>query len=225
MSAERSEPVTSHHALRIFNKSGDFMVKHIIFDLGQVLVKVDLKPFIYQFSKAFKIEPDVLKTSKNNGAYYDFQLGKINGEDFHRITCEYFNQSVPFDSFKDIWLSMLAGEVEGTAEIVNKLFEKKYTLSLLSNTDPWHYQYCEKTIAALQKFENIFLSYDLGMRKPGVEIFLTVVEKLAAKPEQCLFIDDLEENIEAAKGLNFHTVLFQNADQLQYELREKGFEL
>ena len=201
------------------------MIKHFIFDLGRVLVKVDLKPFIYQFSKAFKIEPDALKKNDNNGAYLDFQVGKINGDEFHKITCEYFKQPVPLDRFKDIWSSMLAGEVEGTAEIVNKLFEKNYTLSLLSNTDPWHYQYCEKMIPVLQKFEKIFLSYDLRMRKPDAKIFLTVAEKLATKPEQCLFIDDLEENIEAAKSLNFHTVLFHNADQLRNELREEGIEL
>jgi epoxide hydrolase-like predicted phosphatase len=212
-------------ALRFFNESGDFMIKHIIFDLGRVLVKVDLKPFIYQFSKAFNIEPDTLKKNKDDGVHLDFQAGKITGEDFHRITCENFNQAVPIDRFKDIWSSMLAGAVEGTAEIVNKLVEKDYTLSLLSNTDPWHFQYCEKNIAALQKFERKFLSYDLRMRKPDAEIFLTVAEKLAAKPEQCLFIDDLEENIEAAKSLNFHTVLFQNAEQLRNELRETGIGL
>ncbi len=201
------------------------MIKNIIFDLGQVLVKVDLKPFVYQFSNAFKITPDELKKNKNDGAYLDFQSGKINGHDFHKRTCEYYHQSISLDRFKDIWSIMLAGEVEGTSEIVNKLVEKNYKLSLLSNTDPWHYQYCEEKILILQKFETIFLSYDLRMRKPDAEIFLTVAEKLAAKPELCLFIDDLEENIEAAKNLNFHTVLFQNAEQLGNELRAMGIEL
>lgn len=201
------------------------MIKHIIFDLGQVLVKVDLKPFVYQFSKAFNIEPDELKKNKNDGAYLDFQVGNINGDDFHKITCEYYHQSVSLDRFKNIWLSMLAGEVEGTSKIVNELFEKNYKLSLLSNTDSWHYQYCEQTIPVLQKFENIFLSYDLKMRKPDAAIFTIVAEKLAASPEECLFIDDLEENIESAKNLNFHTVLFQNAEQLRGDLKEIGIEL
>jgi HAD superfamily hydrolase (TIGR01509 family) len=120
---------------------------------------------------------------------------------------------------------MLAGEVEGTAEIINELLKKKYALSLLSNTDPWHYQDCEQKIRVLQKFERIFLSYDLKMRKPDAEIFITVAEKLAASPGECLFIDDLEENIEAAKSLNFNTILFQNAEQLRIELSEKGIEL
>lgn len=198
------------------------MIKHVIFDLGNVLVKVDLPPFVYQFSKAFKIHPDELKNDENDGAYLDFQVGKIDGEAFHRITCEHYHQFVPPDRFKQIWGSMLVGEVEGTADIVRMLHANKYVLSLLSNTDPWHYEYCEQTIPALQNFEHKFLSYDLKMKKPDAEIFLTVAERLAAKPEQCLFIDDLEPNIKAAKELSFQTILFRNAEQLRGELKELG---
>lgn len=201
------------------------MINHIIFDLGQVLVQVDLKPFIDQFSKAFNIEPDKLKKNENDGAYLDFQVGRINGEDFHRITCEHYNYFVPIDQFKQIWASMLVGQVEGTVAIINKLHEKKHALSLLSNTDPWHFEYCKKILPDLHKFEHKFLSYDLKMKKPDAEIFLTVAEKLRAKPEHCLFIDDLANNVESAKSLNFQTILFQDAKQLWHELKEFDVEL
>jgi FMN phosphatase YigB (HAD superfamily) len=198
------------------------MIKHVIFDLGNVLVKVNLNPFIHQFSKAFKIDPDELKKNENDGAYLDFQVGKIDGEAFHRITCEHYRHFVPQDRFKQIWSSMLVGEIDGTADIVSMLHEQKYALSILSNTDPWHFEYCEKIIPALQQFEHKFLSYNLKMKKPDAEIFITVAEKLNAKTEHCLFIDDLEPNIASAKSLNFQTILFQNAEQLRGELMELG---
>lgn len=201
------------------------MIKHIIFDLGQVLVKVDLTPFMYQFTKEFKIEPNSFQDGQNGGVHLDFQVGKINGEDFHRITCERFNHFIPIGRFKEIWSSMLVGTVDGTADIVNRLHEKKHALSILSNTDPWHFEYCEKLVPDLQKFQHKFLSYNLKMKKPDADIFLTVVEKLGAKPEQCLFIDDLEKNVASAKSLNFQTILFQNAEQLRCELGEFGVEL
>lgn len=163
-----------------------------------------------------------MNDSQNDGAHLDFQIGRINGKDFHRITCERFNHFVPIDQFKHIWLSMLVGEVAGTAEIVNKLHEKKYVLSLLSNTDPWHFEFCEQTIPLLQKFDRKFLSYDLKMKKPDAEIFLTVVNILGTKPEQCLFIDDSEKNVASAKSLNFQAIIFQNAEQLRCELKELG---
>ncbi len=201
------------------------MIKHIIFDLGQVLVKVDINPFIYEFSKVFKIEPKELKKTENDGVYLDFQVGKINGEDFHRLICEHYNHFISMNQLKAIWGSMLVGEVEGTAVILKMLYKKRYALSLLSNTDPWHFEYCEKIVPDLDKFRHKFLSYDLKMKKPDAEIFLNVAEKLEAKPEQCLFIDDLEQNVASAKGLNFQTILFQNADQLRRELLDLSVEL
>ncbi len=201
------------------------MIKNIIFDLGQVLVKVDLNPFIYQFSKAFQIAPNEINKNGKDGAYLDFEIGKINGADFHRLICEHYNHFIPLDRLKAIWASMLVGEVEGTAAILKALHKKKYTLSLLSNTDPWHFEYCENSIPVLDKFSHKFLSYDLKMKKPDAEIFLAVAEKLAAKPEYCLFIDDLEENVASAKSLNFQTILFQNADQLRRELLGLGIDL
>jgi len=201
------------------------MIKQFIFDLGQVLVKVDLEPFIYQFAKEFKIEPFVLKNSQNDDAHQDFMMGKLSGEEFYRMTCDHFNHFVPLDRFKQIWCSMLVGEIEGTADIVNRLHEKKYSLSILSNTDPWHFEYCEQNMPTLQKFNQKFLSYELKKKKPDHDIFLSVVQALGIEAERCLFIDDSEKNVESAKNLNFLTIHFQNAEQLQCELKELGIEL
>ncbi|UCE05908.1 MAG: HAD family phosphatase [bacterium] len=198
------------------------MIKHFIFDLGQVLVKVDLESFIYQFANEFKIEPIALQNSQNDSAHLDFQIGKINGETFHQITYKRFNHFVPLDRFKEIWTSMLVGEVDGTADLVNKLHEKRYALSLLSNTDPWHFEYCERNLPVLQKFDRKFLSYELKMKKPDAEIFLAIVKALGTKAEHCLFIDDSEKNVASAKRLNFQTIHFQNARQLRQELEELG---
>lgn len=195
------------------------MIQHVIFDLGRVLVEVDLKPFTAEFCREFHIDLLALSKDEGNGAYLDFQLGKISGEEFHRLTCAHYGRFVPLPRFKKIWLSMLAGPVPGTSELVDRLYERGLSLSLLSNTDQWHFEYCQEKISALQKFERVFLSYEMKMKKPDAEIFWTVAEVLKAKPQQCLFIDDLKENIEAAGRLQFQTILFQNGDRLREELK------
>jgi HAD superfamily hydrolase (TIGR01509 family) len=60
------------------------------------------------------------------------------------------------------------------------------------------------------------------MKKPDAEIFLTVANALHTKPEQCVFIDDVRENIASARSLNFKTIHFQDANQLRQELTEMG---
>jgi putative hydrolase of the HAD superfamily len=57
-------------------------------------------------------------------------------------------------------------------------------------------------------FDRVFLSYEMGLKKPDKRIYEKVVEEIGAKPEQCLFFDDLEENLNAAKevGLKTHHI-------------------
>ncbi len=201
------------------------MVKNIIFDLGQVIAKVDLNPFLFQFGREFNINAVELTKDESDGAHKDFMVGKIKGEEFHKITCERFNHFISIEKFKAIWVSMLVGEIDGVSEIVLKLHQQKYPLALLSNTDPWHYEYCEQNLPVLQKFNKKFLSYDLKMKKPDPDIFLTVIKRLETEPQQCIFIDDARENIQSAQNLNFQAILFQNSMQLRHDLNELGIEI
>ena len=198
------------------------MIKHVIFDLGQVLVKVDLQNFMAHFSKEFDITIFDLMQNQNDGAYQDFMIGNLTSEQFHQKTCHRYNHFVSLDRLKFVWDTMLTGPVDGMAKVVNQLHENGYSLALLSNTDPWHFEYCQQYLPFLEKFESRFLSYDLKMKKPDAEIFLTVANALHTKPEQCVFIDDVRENIDSARSLNFKTIHFQDANQLRQELTEMG---
>ena len=194
------------------------MIKYIIFDLGQVIVQVDLKTFLINYSREFETDPDRLINGQYDGVHQDFMVGKINGDEFHKKTCELFKYSIPIERFKKIWGTILRGEIEGTSVIVDQLHQQEYSLAVLSNTDPWHFEWCRRNIPVLQKVERFFLSYDLKMKKPDPGIFLHVAKEFNVKTSQCLFIDDSAENITQAKSLNFRTIHFEDAEQLKQEL-------
>lgn len=194
------------------------MIKYVIFDLGQVLVKVDPQSFLVRFAKEFKLSLLDITQNQADGAHEDFMVGQITEQEFHRKTCEHVNHFIPIGELKDIWVSMLVGEIEGTADIVNELHEKKYHLALLSNTDPWHFEYCQSILPVLQKFERTFLSYALKQKKPDPGIFLTVANELKVTPAQCLLIDDAMENIISAKNVNYQVIHFKNAARLRQDL-------
>lgn len=200
-------------------------IRHVIFDLGQVFITVDLNTFAKNFSEEFSVDPAELMHDDFNGVHKDFMVGRITGEDFHRLTCERFNHFVPFDKFRQIWESMLIAEVPGTAAIVEKLEEQEYSIALLSNTDPWHYEYSLNHIPILKRIDKNFLSYDLKMKKPDVEIFQTTARKLKANPDECLFIDDLQPNIDGAKSANLNAIQFINAEQLRRDLKQFGIDV
>lgn len=197
-------------------------IQHIIFDLGQVFIQVDMNVFVNNFSAAFGIDPSELTKDGYDEVHKQFMLGTIDGEDFHRMTCEHFDHALPFEQFKSIWESMLTGEVPGTVAIAERLQQMGYAISLLSNTDTWHYHFSLKNIPFLQRLHNNFLSYEKQMKKPDVEIFEAATRDLGAKPETCLFIDDLPSNVAGARAAGLHAIQFSDAEQLRSDLKQLG---
>jgi 2-haloacid dehalogenase len=197
------------------------MTKFIIFDLGQVLVKVLFQEFLQKFVAEFRINPSELMENRHNGAHIDFMVGKISPVEFHQQTCKHFNHEISIKKFRALWLQMLGEEIIDTGKIINELERKKYNLALLSNVDPWHFEYCEHKFPVLNKFTKKFLSYEMEMKKPDLAIYKQVAKELDVTPEECLFIDDMPENVDAAKQVGFDAIRFVDPDQLRTELVEK----
>jgi putative hydrolase of the HAD superfamily len=75
----------------------------------------------------------------------------------------------------------------------------------------------------LQRFFSVFFSSCfLGLRKPGEAIYRTALQVTQRRPEECIFIDDREVNLECPRELGLATILFQDATQLRRELQGKG---
>lgn len=194
------------------------MVKHIVFDIGQVLVNVTFHEFLFKLVAEFRIDPSALTDDVNNGAHTDFMMGKINGDEFYRTTCEHFNHFLSIEEFKRLWLNMLGGQIKETALIVEELYKNRQHLSILSNIDEWHFEHCEQILPVLNRFEKKFLSYKMGLKKPDPEIFRKVALDLKVDAAECLLIDDKIENIESAHKVGFDVIHFVDGEQLRRDL-------
>jgi epoxide hydrolase-like predicted phosphatase len=69
-------------------------------------------------------------------------------------------------------------------------------------------------------FDVVIFSAEAGMRKPAPEFFHWLLEKLGARSEEAIFVDDFGENIQAAQALGLHTVKFFSPDQARQEVLE-----
>lgn len=97
-----------------------------------------------------------------------------------------------------------------------------YRLLLLSNTNEWHFDFCLNKFPVVGLFDDHVLSFRLGCRKPDSAIYAHALKRAEAPPEECVYIDDIREYVDAARTQGIHGIRFQGAARLKSSLRDLG---
>ena len=119
------------------------------------------------------------------------------------------------------WTECLS-EMPGMEELVKRLKDDtNYSLFLLSNTSLRFYEF-SKDYKVFEYFDGKIISAAEKMLKPDPEIYHLLCSRYHLKPEECLFIDDVQENINAAKKCGLRAHRFQGAGELKTFLAETG---
>lgn len=102
----------------------------------------------------------------------------------------------------------------------------RYHLALLSNTNDLHYRLFRRQFAKhLDQFDHLIVSHEVGLRKPQPGIYDHVIERLGVHPTECVFVDDLPVNIEAARARGWHGIVYRREDNLRHLLSQVGVKL
>ena len=189
-------------------------MRHIIFDLGNVLVRLNTEACRLAFQK---IGMGTLSDHSNNEArevLHQLGLGLITAEEFCRKARELSGSQASDKAIYQAANVMLAEIPDRKKCRLLELRAQGYSVYLLSNTNSIHWDYCTgqlfpyKNYGVADYFDRIFLSQEMHLQKPHPEIFREVLRQTGIKAEETLFIDDLAENCEAARTLGF--TAFQN---------------
>ena len=202
------------------------MIRNIIFDLGGVLLDIDLNYCIRQM-QALGIDLDAFEKKSvqtptgtkaavlgegivANGAMHLYQTGDITTEEFLEGVRRYCQEGTTREQVLDAWNSCCIAIPSYRLEKLKELKERGYRIYMLSNTNEAHWQ---KIVAQCfggedvvdSHFDHVFLSQEMHMAKPNDNIYLKVLEDIHAQANECLFLDDSSANLEAASALGFHT--------------------
>jgi FMN phosphatase YigB (HAD superfamily) len=90
------------------------------------------------------------------------------------------------------------------------------------NTNEWHFEHYIRAVDVFPLFDAVTVSFRVGEMKPGERIHRDVLSKLGLPPEACVFIDDLEENVEGARRLSMHGIRYTDHVRLVASLRALG---
>ena len=192
----------------------------IIFDLGQVIVTFDHMDLCRRASAHSPHAPgEIYSRMFESGLVQRFESGLLDAGAFYREASRLLDLTVSCEQFKTLWMTIFTLNAE-TAAIIERL--QGYRLLLLSNTNCWHFAYCLETYPVLRRFDAWILSYEVGACKPDRAIFQAALDRSAARPQQCVFIDDIEQYTQAARGLGINAHTFTNARSLGHYFKTLG---
>lgn len=202
-------------------------LRAVIFDIGRVLVRVDIQGVKSALARGLPLSPEELWSAiEKDPRWPDWQEGRILPRDWHLHLCKRFNLSLTFEEFTKIWNSALAPQPIQDNSLFAEL-SKNYRLGLLSNTDPIHVAKLESSYDFFAYFPKPVRTYSCGVgaSKPDPLIYREALRACKVTAQEAVYIDDLAPFVEAARRLGLTGIQFQSPSQLRADLREAGIKV
>lgn len=198
-------------------------IQAVIFDFGHFLCAFDNRRIATALAPVCRRTPEELAgLIANSELPRAYESGTISSGAFLAGISELcgcaFEEGFFVRAFTDIFTPIM-----GTWQLVREL-TGRLRLGLLSNTNPWHFEYGIRTTAIFPLFDTVTLSFEVGALKPDRRIFEDALAKLALPPEACVFVDDIPAFAEGAQSLGMHGIPFTGPDALRAALRNLGVE-
>ncbi|HMQ68568.1 MAG TPA: HAD-IA family hydrolase [Ignavibacteria bacterium] len=185
-------------------------IKNIILDLGNTLVFFD---YCYFFDGIALLEKK-LNARKLKKYFTDnnFDIligsGKLTIKDAFKILKKKFNLRIGYSDFYYLYSDIFWENTDMKNFLEKVLISSNYRLYMLSNVDASHIKFIDKNFPYVKNVKKRILSYKVKAVKPGNKIYKELIRKYKIDPDESIFIDDLKNNILAAKELGFKTIQY-----------------
>ncbi len=189
------------------------MIKNLLFDLGGVIFDIRRRRCVEAFEKIGMKEADsLLDNSVQRGVFLEIESGQISAEQFRQRIRAMIAGEVTDQEIDHAFCQFLIGIPRHRLESLRQL-RNKYRIYLLSNTNPimWHSTiadgFKQEGLTIDDYFDGIVTSFEAKAMKPDRKIFEYVIDTLHILPEETLFFDDAQGNLDSAATLGFNTAL------------------
>lgn len=202
------------------------MIKNAIFDMGGVLIRFDPPYFISRLGitgeDAALLHREVFRTVE----WVKLDHGTITEEEAVARMCSRLPEHLHDAAAKLVamWDRPIL-PIEGMAELIAELKAAGYGIYLLSNASMRQHEYWPR-VPGCELFDGTLISADVKLIKPDHALYRLMLRKFGLRGEECVFIDDLPANIEAAMDCGVNGVVFHgDVSILRKDLRRMGIDV
>lgn len=197
-------------------------IKNIIFDLGGVIINLDINKSIKAFNAISPMPFEEIYTqSKQSELFNAFDKGTITQNNFFTDLAKAINYNGNLEILHEAWNAMLLDFPEHRFDTLVSA-KQRYNTYLLSNTNETHIEVFERDLRrthGIQNFEDYFdklyYSCRIGMRKPDAEIFEFVLKENKLDPAETVFIDDSIQHVKGAGEVGINAYLLEKNMEVQ----------
>jgi putative hydrolase of the HAD superfamily len=200
-------------------------VEVLLFDLGRVIFELDTGRVYARWAElagvpAADIEQRYLARVAGSTAFYRHECGEISNEEFFDHVRRALEIGLTYEQLKDGWNMVFVGEMPGIGPILSRAKEE-LPLYVFSNTNSAHQVCWSKRFAdLLAPFRKIYVSNEIGARKPEVAAFRAVVADMGVAPQRILFFDDLAANVAGAQASGLRAVQVTAVADIEGAIRD-----
>jgi putative hydrolase of the HAD superfamily len=187
----------------------------LLFDLGRVVLDINFDSVVARWADHAGCAPAELASRfVVNDSFKHHETGRIDDATFFADLRQSLGIGLSDAQFLEGWNAIFAGEMPGIAPLLAGAAQR-LPLYAFSNTNPAHVAHFSKTYAGvLGHFREIFLSSNIGLRKPDAEAYDHVVKAIGAPALRILFFDDSVANIEGARARGLRAVHVTSMDDV-----------
>jgi glucose-1-phosphatase len=198
-------------------------VNWFLFDLGNTLIKLAYERVIENIRRDTSISRDSLVALlEQSGGYRDLERGEVSFAEFYDFLVERAGYRASIAELRTVWCDFFDGPVDGIEELLDRVREQ-YRVAFLSNSNEVHAELIPRRFATLFDRDDRFIfSYRFRVAKPDPRMFKRALEVIGSLPQHVVFVDDLIENVMAARACGMQAFLFTTSEVLARELETAG---
>lgn len=194
-----------------------------LFDLGNTVIKLAYERVIEQICADSAVDREgLVELWDVAGGYRDMERGAVTFWEFFEFLCDRAGYRGSIREFQDIWTDFFDGPVPGIEEVLERV-RRRYRVAFLSNSNEVHADVIPQRFSALFQPEDRFIySHLFKVAKPDPEIFHRALEVIGTLPQHAVFVDDLIENVLAARHVGIKAFQFFGSEALLRELESEN---
>ncbi len=192
------------------------MVRNLLFDLGGVIMDIERRRCVRAFEALGLADADsYFGEYSQSGIFKAIEDGSFSVDRFHEALREVLPEGTTNYQIDNAFCEFLVGIPAHRLEALRDLRRRGFGIYLLSNTNPvmWRSkiatEFAKEGLRREDYFDGMVTSFEARALKPDAAIFRYAEAQLAIKPEETLFFDDSQANVDAARALGFQAVLVE----------------